>query len=375
MSDPGRRDQGADRPQGPDHRRALHGAGARPSRARLLHEPRSVRRDGRFHHGAGNLADVRRADRPVGGGGLVDDGRAESGPADRARAGPRHADERRAARGAHRAGVSRRARRLARSRRARRWRRCSTNCCSTAGAPIAWAQIAEGDSGRTGDRHRQRVSRRAAGPPVRAGRRTMARARGAPRRRRRTRLRRRRGARALHPAPSADDGEVLEVDARRRIASCSSSAARLVKQGGAALFIDYGHSVTGFGDTLQALRAHRFVDPLADARRMRPHRACRFRRDGAQRRAPPARRSTGRSTRAISCVRSASTCRTKALAERAGPERAEELAAGAQSARRQGRRRDGRAVQGDGGGQPRRCPRRPASSPSPRSQRERSARS
>ena len=38
--------------------------------------------------------------------------------------------------------------------------------------------------------------------------------------------------------------------------------ARLVKQGGAALMIDYGHVVTRFGDTLQALRAHRYVDPL-----------------------------------------------------------------------------------------------------------------
>jgi SAM-dependent MidA family methyltransferase len=38
---------------------------------------------------------------------------------------------------------------------------------------------------------------------------------------------------------------------------------RLVKQGGAALLIDYGHSATSFGDTLQALRAHRYIDPLA----------------------------------------------------------------------------------------------------------------
>jgi NADH dehydrogenase [ubiquinone] 1 alpha subcomplex assembly factor 7 len=39
-------------------------------------------------------------------------------------------------------------------------------------------------------------------------------------------------------------------------------AARVVKQGGAALLIDYGHVVTRFGDTLQAVRAHRYVDPL-----------------------------------------------------------------------------------------------------------------
>ena len=39
------------------------------------------------------------------------------------------------------------------------------------------------------------------------------------------------------------------------IASCSNSAAGSCRQGGAALLIDYGHAVTGFGDTLQALRA------------------------------------------------------------------------------------------------------------------------
>jgi NADH dehydrogenase [ubiquinone] 1 alpha subcomplex assembly factor 7 len=31
----------------------------------------------------------------------------------------------------------------------------------------------------------------------------------------------------------------------------------------AALIIDYGHDETGFGDTLQAVRAHRYADPLA----------------------------------------------------------------------------------------------------------------
>jgi NADH dehydrogenase [ubiquinone] 1 alpha subcomplex assembly factor 7 len=39
---------------------------------------------------------------------------------------------------------------------------------------------------------------------------------------------------------------------------------RLARQGGAALFIDYGHAKSGFGDTLQALRAHRRHDPLTD---------------------------------------------------------------------------------------------------------------
>lgn len=40
-------------------------------------------------------------------------------------------------------------------------------------------------------------------------------------------------------------------------------AARLARQGGAALFIDYGHTAPRTGSTLQAVRAHRKVDPLA----------------------------------------------------------------------------------------------------------------
>ena len=59
----------------------------------------------------------------------------------------------------------------------------------------------------------------------------------------------------------APNGEILEVNAvaHRIIYELSG---RVVKQRGAALLIDYGHAVTGFGDTLQALRAHRSVDPL-----------------------------------------------------------------------------------------------------------------
>jgi SAM-dependent MidA family methyltransferase len=41
------------------------------------------------------------------------------------------------------------------------------------------------------------------------------------------------------------------------------SLARRVASFGAALVIDYGHVETGIGDTLQAVAAHRFVDPLA----------------------------------------------------------------------------------------------------------------
>jgi NADH dehydrogenase [ubiquinone] 1 alpha subcomplex assembly factor 7 len=41
-------------------------------------------------------------------------------------------------------------------------------------------------------------------------------------------------------------------------------AARLAAQGGAALFVDYGHAAFRAGSTLQAVRQHRKVDPFAD---------------------------------------------------------------------------------------------------------------
>jgi len=60
-----------------------------------------------------------------------------------------------------------------------------------------------------------------------------------------------------------EEGEVLEVNptAHRLVFEL---AGRLVRQGGVALFVDYGHAITGIGDTLQAVRAHRQVDPLVD---------------------------------------------------------------------------------------------------------------
>ena len=44
----------------------------------------------------------------------------------------------------------------------------------------------------------------------------------------------------------------------------SSVATHIAREGGAALFIDYGSTRSGFGDTLQAMRKHAFTDPLAD---------------------------------------------------------------------------------------------------------------
>lgn len=69
---------------------------------------------------------------------------------------------------------------------------------------------------------------------------------------------------ALVPATAGtpDDGDIFEisVEARTRM----TEIARHIRHcGGAALFIDYGHGKSAFGDTFQAVRSHKPVDPLA----------------------------------------------------------------------------------------------------------------
>ena len=132
---------------------------------------------------------------------------------------------------------------------------------------------------------------------------------------------------AAEPEPyikaNARDGEVLEVNpAGHRL--MFELGARLVKQGGAALLIDYGHTVTGLGDTLQALRAHRFVDPLAQPGEcdLTAHVdfAAMARSAAATGAAVYGPIDQGDFLRAIGI-----DLRTKALAERAGSERGEEL--------------------------------------------------
>lgn len=59
--------------------------------------------------------------------------------------------------------------------------------------------------------------------------------------------------------PPPAEGAVLE---HMESGPARALAARLSAQGGMALVIDYGHA-GGYGDTLQALDAHRFADPLA----------------------------------------------------------------------------------------------------------------
>jgi SAM-dependent MidA family methyltransferase len=63
----------------------------------------------------------------------------------------------------------------------------------------------------------------------------------------------------IEGAPDAPPGAVLE---RRDLAPVRGIARRIAEFGGAALIIDYGHARSGFGDTLQAVRAHRIADPL-----------------------------------------------------------------------------------------------------------------
>ncbi len=122
---------------------------------------------------------------------------------------------------------------------------------------------------------------------------------------------------------NARDGEILEVNpAGHRFMFELGGAAR--EQGGAALLIDYGHAVTRFGDTLQALRAHRYVDPLAEPGEcdLTAHVdfAAMARSASATGAAVYGPIDQGDFLRAIGI-----DLRTKALAERAGPDHAEEF--------------------------------------------------
>jgi SAM-dependent MidA family methyltransferase len=63
----------------------------------------------------------------------------------------------------------------------------------------------------------------------------------------------------LAPDP---DALILEVSPAQE-AFAAQVAQRVVRERGAALLIDYGRSEAGFGDTLQSLKAHEKIDPLA----------------------------------------------------------------------------------------------------------------
>ncbi len=61
---------------------------------------------------------------------------------------------------------------------------------------------------------------------------------------------------------TAEPGEIAEVSPPS-LSVADALARRIAEQGGAALVIDYGHSKSGAGDTLQAVKAHGFADVLA----------------------------------------------------------------------------------------------------------------
>jgi NADH dehydrogenase [ubiquinone] 1 alpha subcomplex assembly factor 7 len=63
-------------------------------------------------------------------------------------------------------------------------------------------------------------------------------------------------AERLTPAP---DGAIFE---RRELAPLAAILTRIAAHGGAALLVDYGHSESGFGDTLQAVEGHDYAEPL-----------------------------------------------------------------------------------------------------------------
>lgn len=64
-------------------------------------------------------------------------------------------------------------------------------------------------------------------------------------------------------AEQAQDGAILETPmAGAEIAY--GLAQRIMKQGGAAIIIDYGYEGPLLGDTLQAVKAHQFADPFTD---------------------------------------------------------------------------------------------------------------
>lgn len=77
------------------------------------------------------------------------------------------------------------------------------------------------------------------------------------------------GARERHVLVSSGrlafdrDGEIIE-SSPARAGAVMAVATCLSAKGGAAIFIDYGHECTAIGDTLQAVKRHRYASLLAD---------------------------------------------------------------------------------------------------------------
>lgn len=65
--------------------------------------------------------------------------------------------------------------------------------------------------------------------------------------------------------PASAPEDAVQECSEAAIALSAALSARLVAQGGVALFLDYGPAASGFGDSLQAVRGQaRGLDPLAD---------------------------------------------------------------------------------------------------------------
>jgi NADH dehydrogenase [ubiquinone] 1 alpha subcomplex assembly factor 7 len=64
----------------------------------------------------------------------------------------------------------------------------------------------------------------------------------------------------LHDAP---EGSVFEASPATQ-ALVQEIGRRIAQSGGVALIIDYGHMSSGLGDTLQAVRAHDYANPLSE---------------------------------------------------------------------------------------------------------------
>lgn len=67
----------------------------------------------------------------------------------------------------------------------------------------------------------------------------------------------------LPPGAPPPDGTIFEF-APARQAVMETICQRLHLYGGTALIVDYGHMTSGYGDTLQAVRAHKYDPPLAN---------------------------------------------------------------------------------------------------------------
>jgi len=58
-------------------------------------------------------------------------------------------------------------------------------------------------------------------------------------------------------------GDIYEFSSPR-VSMIEALCGRMKEHGGAGLFIDYGHAKSAFGDTFQAIKGHRYSDPLFD---------------------------------------------------------------------------------------------------------------